>query len=269
MAYLSSLIIGTDPAGASENVPRTAEIRVYFAIDMVPDTITGDRIYLLTPAAERVPARVTYANRVATLAPDLPLEPGTRYQGIVVGGANGVVSIRGDIMAIDYNWNFTTTKNVSLPAPKPIAPANGSKTEGATPVFQWEPVSDAERYEIQIARDSHFVQLIHAVPGIPGASYVPSADLVREFEAAGMVYWKVRALAGSDVGVWSETWRFSHAQYVEPPREPEWLEIVQSFPEPGELEATDRSIELVFSEPLDPLTVNERTVIVEREDLFR
>lgn len=268
MAYLSSLIIGTDPAGAAENVPRTAEIRVYFSVDMVPETITGDRIYLLTPAAERVPARVTYANRVATLTPDLPLEPGTRYQGIVVGGVNGVASIRGDIMPIDYNWNFTTTKNVSLPGPKLIAPANASRTEGATPVFQWEPVPGAERYEIQIARDGHFVQLIHSVAGIAGTSYVPSADLVHQFNATDMVYWKVRALAGSDVGDWSETWRFSHARYVEPPREPDWLEVVQSFPEPGEIEVTDGSIELIFSEPLDPLTVNERTVIVEREDLL-
>lgn len=268
VAYLSSLIIGTDPAGAAEDVARTAEIHIYFAVDMVPETVTADRVYLLTPAAERVPASLTYANRVATLTPDYPLEPGTRYQGIVVGGPNGVVSILGDIMVTDYNWNFTTTEDAPLPAPRLIAPADGSRTEGATPLFQWEAVPGAERYEIQIARDSLFVQLLHVSSGIVGTSYIPSSGLLQQFEATGMVYWKVRALVGSDVGVWSDTWRFSHAQYTPPPQEPEWLEVVQSFPEPGELEVTDNSIELVFSEPLDPMTVNERTVIVEMEGIL-
>ena len=88
-------------------------------------------------------------------------------------------------------------RNTSLPAPALNAPREAAVVDGASVTFRWEPVQDALRYQLQIARDAAFQELVleRVVEG------EASTVVEGEFETDGeLFYWRV--LAGNDEG-WS------------------------------------------------------------------
>jgi hypothetical protein len=86
---------------------------------------------------------------------------------------------------------------VGLPAVELLSPADGSATCMTHPHFRWAEVAEADRYEIQIARDDAF-RVVVDNDSIPVPRYVPLDPL-----AANAYWWRVRADYGSSKGSWS------------------------------------------------------------------
>lgn len=79
-----------------------------------------------------------------------------------------------------------------------LSPADGALTGDLTPTFTWSAVSDADSYEIQIANDAGFTDIIDSDTGLTSPTYTPS-----ELEPDGLtVYWRVR-VDSPTAGPWS------------------------------------------------------------------
>lgn len=77
-----------------------------------------------------------------------------------------------------------------------LAPQNGALQYRTTPSFTWERVDGADRYEVQIADDAEFSQLIDtdtvSVPHYVAAEALPT----------GMLYWRVRGVMPDGTSGW-------------------------------------------------------------------
>ncbi len=102
-------------------------------------------------------------------------------------------------------WSTVWTVQIN-PAPPPtlIAPDEGAVT-GSQPVFTWEPLAGAEKYQIRISTRPDFSSTASKAK-IEATSYQPSSPLA----GGRLYYWRVRARDTSGVwGEWSETRTFS------------------------------------------------------------
>ena len=90
-----------------------------------------------------------------------------------------------------------------LVAPTLLSPADGATVDTLTPLTEWEAVADAELYMLHVATDPDFNDLVAVLAPIFDTGARPA--LAEE----GTYYWRVRAIAGSDHGPWSETWQFT------------------------------------------------------------
>ncbi|MCE1164429.1 MAG: hypothetical protein LWX07_03390, partial [Bacteroidetes bacterium] len=99
-------------------------------------------------------------------------------------------------------WSFTALGGPA--APTLISPANGANILTTTPTLDWNDVSGAVSYEVQVATDSGFVNMI-LNSGTTASQYsVPSGTL-----AGNLTYfWRARAENGSGTGPWSAVWKF-------------------------------------------------------------
>lgn len=93
-----------------------------------------------------------------------------------------------------------------------LQPAHGSEQAELTPWFEWQSVTNATSYEIQISMDSGFSTFDTATTEYP--IYSPTDALAQrslnilDFRT---YYWRVRAIFGSTPGGWSDTRRFQVA----------------------------------------------------------
>ncbi len=97
------------------------------------------------------------------------------------------------------------TVNLGNPPAVPVlaAPANGSFTSDATPDFDWNDVTGATSYTIQIDNNSDFSS--PEVTSSPAVSnYTPASNL-----ANGTQYWRVLATNAYGSSAYSSSWNFS------------------------------------------------------------
>ncbi|MBK8563426.1 MAG: proprotein convertase P-domain-containing protein [Saprospiraceae bacterium] len=69
------------------------------------------------------------------------------------------------------------------------SPADGAPSQGTLPTFGWTDHPNADSYEIQIATDPGFTQIIDQASGLTGNQYVPTVTL----EDGKTYYWRIRA----------------------------------------------------------------------------
>ncbi|MCL4253599.1 MAG: hypothetical protein KJ043_07465, partial [Anaerolineae bacterium] len=89
-----------------------------------------------------------------------------------------------------------------LPAPTLIAPANAFSTTNFNVNFSWNAVPDATQYQIQIATDSGFTNIVHDHI-LAGTTYNYALS------NSGTYYWRVRALNTIKFGLWSASRQFT------------------------------------------------------------
>jgi hypothetical protein len=97
--------------------------------------------------------------------------------------------------------------DVTVPSvPTLLSPADGAKTNDATPTLDWSDVTDPSgvTYSLQVANDSDFTSLKVNASGV-GPSTWTTATL-----AQVTYYWRVRAVDGTgDASDWSTPWSFT------------------------------------------------------------
>ena len=108
-----------------------------------------------------------------------------------------------------------TATPLALPPPALNFPRSGVTVPVTRPLFDWENVSGAVSYTIQIAEDANFTLLVLNIDVIPSA-HVLTADLPRNT----LLFWRVRANGPGAPGAWSRTRHFFSAN---PPSVPTLL----------------------------------------------
>jgi hypothetical protein len=116
-------------------------------------------------------------------------------------------TIDGNFSLWSFVWNFTTIPPPPIPAPVLVSPLSGATDVSINPTLQWNSVPTATWYDVHVATDVNFQNLIidnenvtAPTLGVTGLSYQTT------------YYWRVRAhntLVQSD---WSATWLFTTEQ---------------------------------------------------------
>ncbi|MBN2892966.1 MAG: T9SS type A sorting domain-containing protein, partial [Bacteroidales bacterium] len=100
-------------------------------------------------------------------------------------------------------WSFTTSELI-LSSPTLISPANNSTNLDSTSLtFEWNSVTNATEYVIEIAEDSEFSSIFYTNT----TSYF--SEVVADFSCGTTYYWHVKASDGTIESNWSYTWVFS------------------------------------------------------------
>lgn len=102
----------------------------------------------------------------------------------------------------------------STPAPELLRPVDGAEIVETMPLFEWQALQSADRYEITISRDEGFTEIVETTL-VDYPAYAPTASQAQRFLDRldfGTFYWRVQAYTGgTPVGQVSATWRFQVA----------------------------------------------------------
>ncbi len=110
------------------------------------------------------------------------------------------------------DWTFTITPPTTT-APALISPAGGVVLTTTTPNFNWNPVTNGDTYQIQIARTDTFAKPVQDETLPSGVTNYTAAPLLE----GGKYYWRVRGINSVGVaGAWSPARAFTLAQLAAP-----------------------------------------------------
>lgn len=123
--------------------------------------------------------------------------PGTYTMTITGTGTDPEVKTKSD--AVDLSL-YT-----ALPgAPTLVSPANGAVDVARTPLFTWNAVTQADTYELQVATDPGFSNVVYSAT-VDGTSHATTSALA----TLTLHYWRVRAVNGCGNGGYSAVWSFT------------------------------------------------------------
>jgi lysyl endopeptidase len=86
-----------------------------------------------------------------------------------------------------------------------LTPANGATNVPAQPAFSWTAASQAGTYDLEIATDGAFNNVVHSATGLSGTSYTPPVTLA----TSTVYYWRVRPVNGCGQGSYSAAFSFT------------------------------------------------------------
>ncbi len=112
-------------------------------------------------------------------------------------------------------WNFTTA--LAPPAaPLLVAPANGASGISLTPLLDWNPVSTALTYRVQVSISPTFATTVINQANITQHQY--QVTNLNNLQYNTTYYWRVNATNGAGSGPYSTIWSFTTS--VQPPPPP-------------------------------------------------
>lgn len=155
------------------------------------------------------------------------LEPHTTYYWRVIYRDEKGRSLWSDI------WAFTTgeaSEPLELSAPELVSPVYEANTTEEELMLVWNAVDDATHYNIHLAEDEYFEELVVNSSDLEVTEY-----LFTEPESNTTYYWRVRAKADTVVGPWSNIWTFTTGQITttgDPAGIPEAMTLAQNYPNP-------------------------------------
>jgi hypothetical protein len=87
-----------------------------------------------------------------------------------------------------------------------VWPQTGSKDMVLTPALDWQDVKGAIGYDVQVATDNKFTNIVSEGIGLTSSRYpVPDGHLWN----GSLYYWRVTAMDSVSAGSWSEIWSFT------------------------------------------------------------
>jgi hypothetical protein len=89
-------------------------------------------------------------------------------------------------------------------APLPGTPANNATGQAITPTFTWSAGASSSTYDLDIATDAGFTNIVHSVSGLSGTSYSGAT-----LNSSTIYYWRVRANNACGGGSYSNVFRFT------------------------------------------------------------
>lgn len=202
MPYLgeSSLqVIQVEPQKFSTDISTSAVISVYFSEDLIETTSQNLALAFkvrATEAGTAVTGTLSYLAKTIAFIPTSALATDTDYTITVV--ATKLTSITGSQLVANYTSSFRTALSSTVEKPTLSAPANLSMTS-TTPTFTWSAV--ASTYNIQIAKDPGFGNVIVNSSNFSGTSFTPSNTAL---DKDCQYYWAVSGTGGD----WSDVRTF-------------------------------------------------------------
>ena len=95
---------------------------------------------------------------------------------------------------------------MELSAPTLSKPQNGETNVSTTPKFEWQQVSGATGYDLQVSQSSGFSTLVLSKTNLSNKDYQVTSD---EALSNGTYYWRVRAISAGGYSDWSSVWSFT------------------------------------------------------------
>lgn len=114
--------------------------------------------------------------------------------------------LTGFVVGSDGNILFTTTGGFPVPsAPNLLTPTNGANNISLTPLLDWDSITTAKTYQVQIDTDTLYNSPVYDQSDIiVTQSSVPSGLLTNNV----LYFWRVRATNAGSTGAWSQNFRF-------------------------------------------------------------
>ena len=153
------------------------------------------------PSATATPNPVTVSASAATTTVNLTTSPSATsgvYPVTVQSSDGGSPAI---IRQVGFSVNVAST---SPAATTLTSPANNATGAGLKPTFSWTAVTSATGYEVQVATDAGFVNVV-ASGSVSTNSYIPATTL----NPTTTYYWRVRALNACGNGSYSPAFQFT------------------------------------------------------------
>ncbi len=117
--------------------------------------------------------------------------------------------VRATYIGCTSAWSPIYVFKTMIDKPILLAPDSASTKQPVSPLYEWLPVVDALTYEITVAKDPNFEQIVSGQKGIVNTKIL----LVGELETFTKYYWRVRASNLEATGEWSVTWWFETGGY--------------------------------------------------------
>lgn len=149
------------------------------------------------------------AGTTATFGTDPVTPPDSTTLTIGNTGAATAGNYSIDVLGIGVTATHTSTVGFNLfdaapGAPVLTAPPNGATGVSSSPTFMWNAAAQADTYDVEIATDAGFTNIVDAAT-VPGTSYTPGSPL----PAGSTLYWRVRANNACGSGTYSATFSFT------------------------------------------------------------
>jgi methionine-rich copper-binding protein CopC len=256
---MSPTVLSTDPVSNATNRSISEKITATFSTAMSPASISASSFKLME-GSNNVAGVVTYAGTTATFTPNGPLAPNTLHTATISSAAKNT---SGKGLANDYSWSFTTgaVPDTALPTITLSDPANNA-TNVAVDKAIVTTFSEAIDQATINATTFTVMQGTTAVAGsvtktATTGTFTPTANL-----AYGKVYTVgvsngVKDLAGNAMAPYTFTFTTMAAPDVTLPL------VTSTDPlDNATGVARNKVISYVFSEPMDPATINTTTFTV-------
>ncbi|MBP9663212.1 MAG: M36 family metallopeptidase, partial [Pyrinomonadaceae bacterium] len=140
--------------------------------------------------------------------PVIPGGSSTMTIGNTAGAAPGTYTINvvGTSGVLVHNQNVTLTVYDTTPGtPTLTAPADGSTTATLSPTFTWAAVAGAATYDIQVATDAGFTNIVASATGLTTPTFTPASPL----GVTTQHFWRVRAVNPCGNGQYSTVFSFT------------------------------------------------------------
>ena len=126
-----------------------------------------------------------------------------KLQYPIDNGKMYVWRVRSKVNASYSKWSPLNFFRTIFPAPDLISPNNNSTGLNKNITFLWNKVTDVPYYRIQVSEDASFNNAIIDKTNISDTTTESSI-----FQNYKTYFWKVRAESSTNIGDWSETWKF-------------------------------------------------------------
>lgn len=196
-ASSNGFTVAVTPPSQSVCTPTSANYTVAVGV-------TGSFSGNVTLSATNLPAGAT-----ATFSPNPVVAPGNSTLTITTSGvAAGTYTFTVTGTSGAQSQSATASLTVLAGAPAQVTlvqPANGETGVSQTPLFKWNPAANATAYDLQVATDAGFANIVINATGIPVSSYTPSTPLA----ANTTFYWQARGTNQCGIGNYSSTFSFT------------------------------------------------------------
>jgi hypothetical protein len=217
--------------------------------------------FTITRGTTPVAGVITYAGTTATFSPANNFLPNTKYTGTVT---SGVKDPAGNAMVSNYVWNFTTGAGPDITAPTVIStdPANAAigvalnKKVSATFSEVMDSLSTTTSFTL-VNTTSGGTSVIGTVSySGTTAVFSPSANLAANTTYTGTITTGAKDATGNAIAG-KYVWNFTTSKDATAPA------VISTDPvNTATAVATDKKITAMFSEEMDPLTINTTTFVL-------
>lgn len=116
------------------------------------------------------------------------------------------LTVTGQSGALSHSISSTLSILVGAPAQTTlIAPANNAMSQPLRPIFSWSALGQVGTYDIQIATDAGFTNVVAGATGLFTTTFTPGVDL----DSGTIYYWRVRGANFCGAGIYSTVYMFT------------------------------------------------------------
>lgn len=199
-------------------------------VTLVWERMTGALNYTYQVAYDDEFKSIVASDSIAGTVDDVILNPGETYYWRVRVGAAGSWSGAPLLSPWSETWSFTTSLGPGAARPILESPEAGAEGVALQPVLEWSGLIDATNYELMVAEDCDWTDLVvDKTGGLALGAVTTYAVPSGVFDYDTSYCWKVRALSETTVSPWSDTGSFTamaETTAAEAAPTPAWVWVV-------------------------------------------